>query len=71
MPQLETPPARRMPVRISLSQAARRLGVTGRTVLTYIDEGWLPAYRLGDKTIRVNLEDVENLLVPIVPVTKD
>jgi excisionase family DNA binding protein len=65
MPRYKPPPARPMPVRIGIPEAARRLGVDKRTVRAYIDQDRLPAYRLGDKIIRVNLEDVEALLVPM------
>lgn len=67
MPRVKSVPRRRMPVRIGPAEAARRLGVEVQTVYNYISDGRLRAYRLGDKTIRLNLDDVENLLVPIVP----
>jgi excisionase family DNA binding protein len=54
-----------MPVRISMSEAAQRIGVDTQTIRKYIAEGRLPAYRLGDRVIRLNVEDVEALLIPL------
>lgn len=43
---------------LSTSEAARRLGITARTLYRIIDEGQLPAYRFG-RVIRVKEGDVE------------
>ncbi len=43
---------------LSTQDAARRLGVTPRTLYRFIDVGDLPAYRLG-RVIRLKAEDVE------------
>ena len=43
---------------LSTQDAARRLGVTPRTLYRFIDVGDLPAYRLG-RVIRVKADDVE------------
>jgi excisionase family DNA binding protein len=43
---------------LSTQEAARRLGVTARTLYRFIDQGDLPAYRLG-RVIRLTLQDVD------------
>lgn len=43
---------------LSTQDAARRLGVTPRTLYRFIDLGDLPAYRLG-RVIRLKAEDVD------------
>jgi excisionase family DNA binding protein len=43
---------------LSANQACRRLGVSRRTLLRLIDEGALPAYRIG-WMIRLQVADVE------------
>ena len=42
---------------LSTQDAARRLGVTPRTLYRFIDEGQLPAYRFG-RVIRLQLAEV-------------
>jgi excisionase family DNA binding protein len=42
---------------LSTQDAARRLGITPRTLYRFIDVGELPAYRLG-RVIRLKAEDV-------------
>jgi excisionase family DNA binding protein len=43
---------------LSTQEAARRLGVTPRTLYRFIDQGELPAYRLG-RVIRLKADDVD------------
>lgn len=43
---------------LSTAEAARRLGVTTRTLYRFIDEGQLPAYRFG-RVIRLQADEVE------------
>jgi len=43
---------------LSTAAAARRLGVTTRTLYRFVDEGELPAYRFG-RVIRLKEADVE------------
>ncbi len=43
---------------LSTQEAARRLGVTARTLYRFIDHDELPAYRMG-RVIRVKVVDVE------------
>jgi excisionase family DNA binding protein len=46
---------------VSICDAASALGVTELTIRRYIAAGRLSAYRLGSKTLRLRLEDVEAL----------
>ncbi|HET9732698.1 MAG TPA: helix-turn-helix domain-containing protein [Acidimicrobiales bacterium] len=46
---------------LSTKETAERLGVTLRTLYRFIDEGQLPAYKMG-RVIRVREEDVESFL---------
>jgi excisionase family DNA binding protein len=43
---------------MSTQDAAKRLGVTSRTLYRFIDQGELPAYRLG-RVIRLKLDEVD------------
>ena len=43
---------------LSTKEAARRLGITPRTLYRFIDAGDLPAYRMG-RVIRLQQTDVE------------
>lgn len=43
---------------LSTAEAARRLGVTPRTLYRFIDEGQLPAYRFG-RVIRLKEDEVD------------
>ena len=43
---------------LSTQEAARRLGITPRTLYRFIDHGELPAYRFG-RVIRLKRTDVE------------
>ncbi len=43
---------------LSTAEAARRLGVTARTLYRFIDEGQLPAYKFG-RVIRLRESDVD------------
>ena len=46
---------------LSTQDAARRLGVTPRTLYRFIDQGDLVAYRLG-RVIRLKLTDVDTFI---------
>ena len=50
---------------LSLDQAAERLNVSKRTIRRAIAAGELPAYRMGQRVVRVKADDVEALLRPI------
>ena len=43
---------------LSTKEAASRMGVTARTLYRFIDEGGVPAYRLG-RVIRLKQSDVD------------
>ena len=43
---------------LSTKEAARRLGITPRTLYSFIDNGDLPAYRMG-RVIRLQQSDVD------------
>lgn len=49
------------PVWLGTQEAARRLGITARTLYRFIDEGAIPAYKLG-RVLRLQLADVEAFL---------
>jgi excisionase family DNA binding protein len=46
---------------LSTAAAARRLGITSRTLYRFIDEGDLPAYRFG-RVIRLKQDDVDQYI---------
>jgi excisionase family DNA binding protein len=50
---------------IDITNAAAYLGVSHKTIRRLIASGRLPAFRLGTRTIRVYVEDVEALKQPI------
>jgi excisionase family DNA binding protein len=65
-PQEQTMERYKLRPTIGIPVAARRLGVDVSTVRRYIRQGLLPAYRIGGQGfIRVNVDDVEALLVPV------
>jgi excisionase family DNA binding protein len=43
---------------LSTQEAARRLGITTRTLYRFVDEGHLPAYRMG-RVFRLKQADVD------------
>jgi excisionase family DNA binding protein len=49
---------------ITVDAAASYLGIGVRSVRRYIAEQKLPAYRVGDKLIRVDQADVDALIRP-------
>ena len=46
---------------LSTAEAARRLGITPRTLYRFIDEGQLPAYRFG-RVIRLKRLEVDSFI---------
>jgi excisionase family DNA binding protein len=50
---------------LTVSEAARLLGVSRTTIWRWIDKGRLRAYRVGQRTIRIRDEDLEAQLTPI------
>lgn len=49
------------PVWLGTQEAARHLGITARTLYRFIDEGAIPAFKLG-RVLRLRLSDVETFL---------
>ncbi|MDQ3357852.1 MAG: excisionase family DNA-binding protein [Actinomycetota bacterium] len=54
----------------SLSEAAERTGLSTYTLRRRIADGRLPAYRSGSRIIRVDPDDVDNLLTRISTVIR-
>ena len=50
---------------IGIPDAATYLGVAEKTIRRFIRDDKLQAYRLGNRVIKLKLEDVDALLVPI------
>lgn len=50
---------------LSQAEAAEYLGVTDRTIRNYIRRGDLRGYRMGTKSVRVDLNELDELLRPI------
>lgn len=46
---------------MSTQEAARRLGVTPRTLYRFVDEGTLPAYKMG-RVFRLKQTDVDEFI---------
>ena len=46
---------------MSSKDAAQRIGITPRTLYRFIDEGQIPAYRIG-RVIRLQRSDVESFI---------
>jgi len=46
---------------MSTQEAARRLGVTTRTLYRFVDEGLLPAYKMG-RVFRLKQSDVDTFI---------
>lgn len=51
----------------SLAQAARRTGLSTRTLRRRIAAGLLPAFVAGRRTIRLRVEDVDLMMRPVLP----
>ncbi|PBC54901.1 excisionase family DNA-binding protein [Rhodococcus sp. ACPA1] len=52
---------------ITVAEAAERAGLSVLTIRRYIASGRLTAHRLGAKLIRVNLDELDELLQPVSP----
>ena len=50
---------------VSLQQAAQLVGVSVDTLRRRIRSGELPAYRFGERLIKIRVEDLDNLVRPI------
>jgi excisionase family DNA binding protein len=61
-----------MTKKLTLDQAAEELGASLRTVRRLVSSGQLPAVRIGNsRTIRIDRDDLEKVLKPVVPNGKD
>lgn len=58
------------PLLISISQAARLLGVSRPTIYKFVREGRLERIELGSRTVRLRLNDVR-ALAGLAPVSED
>jgi excisionase family DNA binding protein len=52
-------------VYIGIPESATYLGVAEKTIRRLIRDGKLPAYRLGNRVIKLKISDVESVLTPI------
>lgn len=50
---------------VSIPDAADYLGVRCQTVRRYIETGRLTAYRLGPRSLRVTLAELDSLFIPL------
>jgi excisionase family DNA binding protein len=50
---------------LTTTQVAKLLGVHAVTVRRWINEGKLPAYRVGEKAVRIRRDDLAHLLTPM------
>ena len=50
---------------VGIPEAATYLDVTPKTIRRYIAEGKLPAYRLGDRVVRIKVADLDAALTPM------
>ncbi|GAB3742481.1 helix-turn-helix transcriptional regulator [Microlunatus parietis] len=57
-------PARRY---LSLSEAAEYLGINVRTLRRAIADGRIDGYRIGDRIVRVDLDQIEQSLLIKIP----
>ena len=53
------PDRRPIPVYVSLDEAAQCMSVSVKTIRRWIAAGTLPAYRCGQRAIRIRVEDLE------------
>ncbi len=53
---------------VTINAAAECMGVSPKTIRRRIADGSLPAWRVGPRLIRVNLADVEHVLLRRIPV---
>lgn len=54
----------------TVPQAARTLQVSATTIWRWIQAGKLPAFRVGDRNIRIRKEDLETVIQPIAAMPK-
>ena len=49
----------------TIKEVAEFMDVSKRTVRRYIEEGFLPAYKLGDRLIKISKDDLNEFLKPL------
>jgi excisionase family DNA binding protein len=52
---------------VTIAVAAEYIGVSGKTIRRRIADGSLPAWRVGPRLLRVNLDDVGQVLLRRIP----
>ena len=52
---------------VTVSQAAAHFGVSQQTIWRWIDQGRLPAFRVGPKRVRIRRDDLARVIAPVVP----
>jgi excisionase family DNA binding protein len=50
---------------VTVAHGAQKYGLSDRTVYRYIASGLLPAYRVGPRMLRIDLDDLERLARPV------
>jgi excisionase family DNA binding protein len=50
---------------IGIPEAATYLGVAEKTIRRFIRDDKLPAYRLGNRVIKIKIDDLETVLRPV------
>jgi excisionase family DNA binding protein len=57
-----------MPTKITIDQAADELGISRRSLRRLITSGQLRAYKIGkSRLVRIDREDLANVIHPVVP----
>jgi excisionase family DNA binding protein len=55
---------------VTIAAAAQRLGLSTKSIRRRIADGTLPAYRVGPRLIRLDLLDVDRLMLRPIPTAK-
>lgn len=63
----EGPLSARQPEWVTIATAAKRLGLSIKSIRRRIADGTLPAYRVGPRLIRLDAEDIDRLLPRRIP----
>lgn len=61
-------PKDKTPEYLTRKETAEMLGVSLPTLHSYVKKGYLPANRVGEKTVRFKREDVEKALNAVEPI---
>ena len=49
----------------TIREAALYARVANRTMYYWVKKGWLPAWQLGPKMLRVDLDDIDRMYTPV------